>query len=55
MNARLDGSVAAISASTRSIGRAVAEAYLTEGARVVINGRSADKGQQALDEIGGGD
>ena len=55
MNARLDGRVAAISASTRSIGRAVAEAYLTEGARVVINGRSADKGQQALDEIGGGD
>ena len=30
---RLDGRVAAISASTRSIGRAVAEAYLAEGAR----------------------
>jgi 3-hydroxybutyrate dehydrogenase len=52
---RLDGRVAAISASTRSIGRAVAEAFLAEGASVVINGRSAEKGQQALKEIDGGD
>ncbi len=52
---RLDGRVAAISASTRSIGRAIAEAYLAEGASVVINGRSAEKGAKALAEIGGGD
>jgi NAD(P)-dependent dehydrogenase (short-subunit alcohol dehydrogenase family) len=51
----LEGRVAAISASTRSIGRAVAEAFLAEGARVVINGRDAEKGQRALDEISAGD
>jgi NAD(P)-dependent dehydrogenase (short-subunit alcohol dehydrogenase family) len=54
-NGRLDGRVAAISASTRSIGFAVADAYLAEGARVVINGRSADKGEQALKELDAGD
>jgi len=52
---QLDGRVAAISASTRSIGRAVAHAFLAEGAQVVINGRSADKGEQALKELDGGD
>jgi NAD(P)-dependent dehydrogenase (short-subunit alcohol dehydrogenase family) len=52
---QLDGRVAAISASTRSIGRAVAQAFLAEGAQVVINGRSADKGEQALKELDGGD
>ena len=51
---RLDGRVAAITGSTRSIGRAIAEAFLAEGARVVINGRSAEKGAAALAEIGGG-
>ena len=37
---KLDGKVAAITASTRSIGRAIAEAYLAEGAKVVVSGRS---------------
>lgn len=57
MNAsgRLEGRVAAITGSTRSIGRAIAEAFLAEGARVVINGRSEEKGAAALAEIGGGD
>ncbi len=52
---KLDGKVAAITGSTRSIGRGIAEAYLREGASVVINGRSAEKGQVALDEMNGGD
>jgi NAD(P)-dependent dehydrogenase (short-subunit alcohol dehydrogenase family) len=51
----LDGSVACVTGSTRGIGRATAEAFLREGAQVVINGRSADKGEQALAEMGGGD
>ncbi len=51
----LDGRVACVTGGTRGIGRATAEAFLREGAQVVINGRDADKGQQALDEIGGGD
>ena len=52
---KLDGKVAAITGSTRSIGRGIAEAYLREGASVVINGRSAEKGAIALQEMGGGD
>ena len=52
---RLTGRVAAITASTRSIGRGIAEAFLAEGAQVVINGRSSDKGAAALAEIDAGD
>jgi len=52
---KLEGKVAAITGGTRSIGRGIAEAFLREGASVVINGRDAAKGQGALDEMGGGD
>ena len=52
---KLDGKVAVITASTRSIGRAIAEKYLAEGAKVVVSGRSADKGAEALKEMGAGD
>ncbi len=51
----LEGKVAAITGGTRGIGRAIAEAFHREGASVVINGRSAEKGEQALQEMGGGD
>ena len=51
---KLEGKVAAITGGTRSIGRAMAEAYLREGAKVVINGRDEAKGQQAVAEMGGG-
>ncbi len=52
---KLDGKVACITGGTRSIGRAMAEAFVREGAKVVINGRNAEKGQRALDEMGAGD
>lgn len=52
---KLEGRVAAVIGGTRGIGRACAEAFLAEGANVVINGRSEEKGRQALAEIGLGD
>ena len=45
---KLDGKVAAITGGTRSIGRAIADAYLAEGASVVVNGRDPEKGAAAL-------
>jgi NAD(P)-dependent dehydrogenase (short-subunit alcohol dehydrogenase family) len=52
---KLEGRVAVITASTRSIGRGIADAFLDEGASVVISGRSEDKGEQALAEMGAGE
>jgi 3-hydroxybutyrate dehydrogenase len=51
----LDGRVAVISGGTRGIGRGIAEAFLREGAKVVISGRDAEKGARAVAEIGAGD
>ena len=52
---KLEGRVAVITASTRSIGRAIAEFFLDEGASVVVSGRSEDKGKQALAEMDAGE
>jgi NAD(P)-dependent dehydrogenase (short-subunit alcohol dehydrogenase family) len=52
---KLEGRVACITGGTRSIGRAMAEAFLREGAKVVVNGRDPVKGATAVAEMGGGD
>ena len=52
---KLDGKVACITGGTRSIGRAMADAFLAEGATVVVNGRDAAKGQVCLNEMNAGD
>ena len=52
---KLEGKVAAITGGTRSIGRAMADAFLREGAKVVVNGRNEEKGQQCLAEMDAGD
>jgi NAD(P)-dependent dehydrogenase (short-subunit alcohol dehydrogenase family) len=51
----LEGRVACITGGTRGIGRATAEAFLREGAQVVVNGRDAEKGARALAEMDAGD
>ena len=52
---RLDGQTAVVTGGTRGIGRGIAEIYLEHGANVVVNGRSPEKGEEAIKEMGGGE
>ncbi|HYY74068.1 MAG TPA: SDR family NAD(P)-dependent oxidoreductase [Solirubrobacterales bacterium] len=49
----LDGKAAIITGSARGIGRATAELFLSEGARVLINDIDGDVAEQAASELGG--
>jgi NAD(P)-dependent dehydrogenase (short-subunit alcohol dehydrogenase family) len=51
----LEGRVACITGGTRGIGRGIADAFLREGANVVINGRDASKAEATMAELDAGD
>jgi NAD(P)-dependent dehydrogenase (short-subunit alcohol dehydrogenase family) len=54
---RLEGEIALVTGSTAGIGKAVAAAFVAEGARVLVTGRDAERGAVVVDQIasGGGD
>jgi NAD(P)-dependent dehydrogenase (short-subunit alcohol dehydrogenase family) len=51
MNLELDGKLALVTGSTAGIGYAIAEALAREGARVIVNGRTTKRVEQALKQI----
>jgi NAD(P)-dependent dehydrogenase (short-subunit alcohol dehydrogenase family) len=53
MDLQLDGKHALVSGSTAGIGYAIAEALAKEGAHVIINGRSAERVDAAVQKLNG--
>jgi NAD(P)-dependent dehydrogenase (short-subunit alcohol dehydrogenase family) len=51
MDLNIDGNVALVSASSSGLGKATAEAFATEGANVVVNGRNEDRLADAVEEL----
>ncbi len=52
MSGRLNGKVAIIAGATSGIGEATAEVFVREGAKVVVSGRSEERGRQIAERLG---
>jgi NAD(P)-dependent dehydrogenase (short-subunit alcohol dehydrogenase family) len=52
MPGRLDGKVAVITGATSGIGEATARRFIAEGARVILAGRSQERGNALASELG---
>ena len=52
MSGRMEGKIAVITGATSGIGESTAEVFVTEGAKVVIAGRSKDKGEAIAKRLG---
>lgn len=51
MNLELDGKRALVTGSTLGIGRGIAEALITEGAEVIVNGRDPERVRTTVSEL----
>jgi len=51
MDLQLDGQIVLVTGSSRGIGRGIAEAFLQEGATVILTGRDGEMLQDALDSM----
>src|SRR3989449_11613816 len=52
MPGRLEGKAALVTGSTKGIGLGIARAYVREGARVIVNSRSAEDCARVARELG---
>ena len=48
---RLSGKVALVTGSTQGLGEGIARRFAQEGAKLIVNGRSVERGQKVVDDL----